>query len=561
MMDAGNQQGQGFSNTGNRPQQQAYRQFEQEKKPQALPQPQGAAAPQPNAQPQTFATLQKQGYARPAKPQPMQYAQPRYGPPTEQVKTAQGIQMQGAPQGGGIEPRAGGGQGGWGRNLPPDGQNQYAGQQDYTGSTDPDRQLNNFAFSGGGNGAGGGAGGYGGDIQMQGGPQGGGITGQTTPQQFNGFNGSAPNFNPLDFMVGQMMQPGQGTDFGGMAGGVQFQGYNGVQAPQFQGANTNYSGAGGDISVQGGGGGVAANYQGSQLDPYGKSTFANQGGPVADATQQKMLDLLQKPSGWDSDLVQNMYGKMGGQIDDQFAQQDTAINEEMAKRGLYDSSIAAGRLKDSNIGRRDAKTNLADSLLQQMGMNYGNDQARAAGLGAGYQGQQFGEKTTEFGLNQGAEQQAFGQQLGAEQAKQGAFGLNQQGQMANSQAGIASMQANLQAQQANQNNRFQYAGLNSQNALANNNQLLDRARFQSGENQFGTNVANQNAQQQFQNRLTGGQQDFNNRVTNTGLQRDMLGNIVNYGQQQFNNDMTQANFNRQLGNDQFEQLLASLGLR
>jgi len=536
MMDAGNQQGQGFSNTGNRPQQQAYRQFEQEKKPQALPQPQGAAAPQPNAQPQTFATLQKQGYARPAKPQAQpQYQQ--YGPPTEQVKVAQGYPAQ-------------------------------AQQQDYTGSTDPDRQINNFAFSGGGNGAGGGAGGYGmnyqpqaGDIQMQGGPQGGGITGQTTPQQFDGFNGSAPNFNPLDFMVGQMMQPGQGTDFGGMAGGVQFQGYNGVQAPQFQGANTNYSGAGGDISVQGGGGGVAANYQGNDLNPFGKGTFANQGGPVADATQQKMLDLLQKPSGWDSDLVQNMYGKMGGQIDDQFAQQDTAINEEMAKRGLYDSSIAAGRLKDSNIGRRDAKTNLADSLLQQMGMNYGNDQARAAGLGAGYQGQQFGEKTTEFGLNQGAEQQAFGQQLGAEQAKQGAFGLNQQGQMANSQAGIASMQANLQAQQANQNNRFQYAGLNSQNALQNNAQQLDRARFQSGENQFGTNVANQNAQQQFQNRLTGGQQDFNNRVTNTGLQRDMLGNIVNYGQQQFNNDMTQANFNRQLGNDQFEQLLASLGLR
>ena len=557
-MDAGNQQGQGFSNTGNRPQTQAYRQFEQEKKPQPMAQPQGAAAPQPNAQPQTFATLQRQGFARPNPPQPQK-----------------GIQMQGAPQGGGIEPRAGGGQGGWGRNLPPDAQNAYAGQQDYTNSTDPDRQLNNFAFSGGAQGnyqstgidarPGGGQNGgqmtNGQGLQMQGAPNGGGLTGTAMPQQFDGFNGAAPNFNPLDYMVGQMMQPGQGTDFGGMAGQTQFQGYTPAQLAQFQGALTNYSGAGGDISVQGGGGGVAANYQGNDLNPYGKSTFTNQGGPVADATQQKMLDLLAKPSGWDSELVQNMYGKMGGQIDDQFAQQDTAINEEMAKRGLYDSSIAAGRLKDSNIGRRDAKTNLADSLLQQMGMNYGNDQARAAGLGAGYQGQQFGEQSTAFGLNQGAEQQAFGQQLGAEQARQGAFGLNQQGQMANSQAGIAAMNANLQAQQANQANRFQYAGLNSQNALANNSQLLDRARFQSGENQFGTNVANQNAQQRFQNALTGGQQDFNNRVTNTGLQRDMLGNIVNYGQQQFNNDMTQQNFNRQLGNDQFEQLLATLGLR
>ena len=377
---------------------------------------------------------------------------------------------------------------------------------------------------------------------------------------FNGFNGQAPNFNPLDYMVGQMMQPGQQTNFGQQAANTQFQNYTPTGAPQLQGAQTNYGNGYGNISVSGGGGGVSADYQGSQLNPYGLSTFQNNGGPVADATQQKMLDILQKPSGWDSDLVQNMYGTMGRQIDDQFAQQDTAINEEMAKRGLYDSSIAAGRLKDSNIGRRSAQTNLADSLLQQMGMNYGSDQARAAGLGAGYQGQQFGEGTQAFSLNQGAQQQQFGQQLGAEQAKQGAFGLNQQGQMANSQAGIASMNANLQAQQANQQNAYQYSNLNSQNTLANNNQALQRAQFMSGENQFGTNTANQNAQQRFSNSLAGGQQDFNNGVTNTNLQRDMLGNIVNYGQQQFNNDMTQQQFNRQLGNDQWAQLMQSLGI-
>lgn len=40
----------------------------------------------------------------------------------------------------------------------------YGGQQDYTGSTDPDRQLNNFAYSGAGG------------VQTQGAPPGGGIT-------------------------------------------------------------------------------------------------------------------------------------------------------------------------------------------------------------------------------------------------------------------------------------------------------------------------------------------------------------------------------------------------
>lgn len=508
--------------------QQMYRQGEQEKKPQPLPQPSGAQAPQPNAQPQTFATMQRQGLARPSQQQMQQqhYAAQQQ----QQQQTAQPQQQQASQQG---QPQA--------QQLSQNPQMAYQSSG-----------MNDMMIQGGGGGAPM-------PSQMYGGM---GATDTPAPQQgFDGFNGQAPNFNPLDYMVGQMMQPQQGTNFGGMAGQTQFQNYTPTQGPSFQQAGTNYGNGFGNIGVSGGGGGVDANYQGANLDPYGKSTFTNDGGPVADATQQKMLDILQKPSGWDSALVQNMYGTMGGKIDDQFSQQDTAINEEMAKRGLYDSSIAAGRLKDNNIGKRDAKTQLADSLLQQMGLNYGNDQARAAGLGASYQGQQFGENSQTFGLNQGAEQQAFGQRLGAEQAKQGAFGLNQQGQMANSQAGIASMNANLQAQQANQQNAYNYSNLNSQNALANNNQALQRAQFASGENQFRTNTFNNNAQQRFSNALTGGQQDFNNRTTNTGLQRDMLGNIVNYGQQQFNNDMTQQQFNRQLSNDQWDQLMQSMGLK
>lgn len=513
----------------------AYQAQEQEQKPQALAQPQGASAVQPNAQPQTFATMQRQGFARPAPP-PVQPQQQQMEP----FVNAQSGSVSRAPQGLSMthgamgRPNAGG---------PANGGPMLA---------DSAAQQGNY-----GNNAQG--------IPWE--QLAGGRRGVETPAQQslpNGFNGAAPNFNPMDYMIGQIMNGGQGTNFGQQAAQTQFQNYSPVQAPALQGAGTNYGqggGATGNVSVQGGGEGVASNYSGQAPDAFGVGSFQNQGGPVADATQQKMLDILGKPSGWDSALVQNMYGDMGGQIDDQFQQQDTAINEEMAKRGLYDSSIAAGRLKDSNIGRRDAKTNLADSLLQQMGMNYGSDQARAAGLGAGYQGQQFGEGAQTFGLNQGAEQQAFGQRLGAENARQGAFGLNQQGQIANSNAGIAGMQANLQAQTANQRNAFDYAGLNSQNTITNNAQQLDRARFASGERQFGTNTANSNAQQRFTNQFQGGQQDFNNRITNQNQQRDMFGHLVNYGQQQFNNDMTQQQFNRQLSNDEWQRLMDSMGLR
>lgn len=483
--------------------QNAYRAQEQEKKPKPLPQPQGAQAPQPNAQPQTFATMQQQGYARPAQPnmQANAGAQQQATQAYSQAQQPANAQMSAMP----------------------------ANTQQMTAMPANTQQMT-------------------------------AMPGQGTQATPNGFNGQAPNFNPLDYMVGQMMTPLQQTNFGQQAANTQFQNYTATQAPTFQGAGTNLSSTYGNVGVQGGGGGVDSNYQGGSVNPYGLSQFSAPDSPVAGATQQKVMDLLAKPSGWDSDLVQNMYGTMGRQIDDQFAAQDTAINEEMARRGLYDSSIAAGRLKDSNIAKRSAQTNLADSLLQQMGLNYGNDQARAAGLGAAYQGQQFGEGAQTFGLNQGAEQQQFGQQLGAEQARQGAFGLNQQGQIANSNAGIASMNANLQAQLANQGNALNYAQLNSQNALSNNAQALARAQFMAGENQFGTNTANQNAQQRFANSLTGGQQDFNNSVTGRNMSNDMVQNILNYGQQQFNNDLTQQQFNRQLSNDQWAQLIQSLGI-
>jgi len=518
MMAAGNYQS---SNTT-----QPYQQGEQEKKPQPLAQPQGANATQPNAQPQTFASLQRQGYARPAAPQYRaqypQYAQPSQAPQQGTQAPAQGQYAQAQLM---QDPQTSQAQQGW-QALP---QQQMA----YTmGSPAPE------------------------SVEP-----GGGFPGVVN---YNGFNGQAPNYNPLDYMVGQMMGGQPQTNFGDAARQTQFQNYTPTGNAQLSDpAQFGYGGPNGlsQIAVQGGGGGVSANYSGANLQANPTGQFTNQGGPVADATQQKILDLLQKPSGWDSDLVQNMYNQQGAKIDDQYQAQDTAINEEMAKRGLYDSSIAGGRLKDSNLMKRDAKTNLADSLLQQMGMNYGSDQARAATLGAGYQGQQFGENTTAFGLNQGAQQQNFNQQLAGEQAKQGAFGLNQAGQIANSNAGIAAMNANLQAQQSNNQNALGAAQLNSQNLLTRNSQNLQQQAQNIGQNQFGVNTANQNLQQYFQNYLNGGQQDFNNAITHQNQQRDMNGQIINYGQQQFNNGMTQQQFNRQLSQDQWNQLMQSMGLQ
>lgn len=512
-----------------------YRQGEQQKKPTAPPQAQGAGAPQPNAQPQTFAQMQAAGQARPAPPPPQQPQQQQAsGSRAGQDNTSPYAQManirQAPPPTSAAMPQN------TRQNGPATETNQTQGGYDTTGQ--------GIANEGPGQG-------YAQETNQ--------TYGGSPPGGYNGFNGQAPNYSPLDYMVGQMGQQ-PGTNFQQSAQNTQFQDYTPTALPNFQSAQTNY-GPGMQVQGGGGGGGVSTNYQGGSVDPYALSQFSHDSGAVGGATQQSVLNLLAKPSGYDDALIQRQMAEQGGAIDDQFDAQDTAINEEMARRGLYDSSITAGRLKDSNIGRRTAKTSLADSMLNNAAMNLGNDQARAAGIGAGYQGQQYGEAANTFGLNQGAEQQQFGQQATQEQLKQGGFGLNQQGQIANSNAAIQSGAQSLQAQIANQQNQLDYSRLNSSNVFQNNQQALDKAKFGSGENQFATTTKNNNAQQALANLLAGGQQDFNNMNTNRNYRSGVNQDILNYGQQQFNNDMTQQQFNRNLSNDQWQQIMDSLGLK
>lgn len=137
---------------------------------------------------------------------------------------------------------------------------------------------------------------------------------------------------------------------------------------------------------------------------------AGAGGNIGQAVQQSIFGLLQHPSAYGSDAVQRTYNALAGRIDDQFAQRNTGINEDSARRGLSDSSVRAGRLKDSNIEQRDAQTALADSLLSQQAQTYSSDLANAIATALGYGQQNFGQQlqTAQFNQNQ---QQIDWQQL------------------------------------------------------------------------------------------------------------------------------------------------------
>lgn len=472
-------------NMQQQPYQPMYQQNEQAKKAQS---PQGAQGTQQPAQQQgaqqqqqTFQQMRMAGTARPPQPAAQQYAMPQ---PQQPAQTQQAQQAQ------------------------PVAQSMPAGQ-----------------------------------MPVLYGPQGEQPT-QGAPATPNGFNGQGPNFNPLDYYIGQAMGAGQSPALPQFQqytpqGGVGLQAYGGFEATP--------------INFQGGVGGVDTNINYNPVDIGAAGNFAG-GTSIGGAAEQQVRNVLAKPSGWDSELLKSLYGSQGAQIDDQYAAQDTAINEEMARRGIYDSSIAAGRLKDSSLQKRDAKTRLSESLLQQMGLNLGADNARAAQIGSEYQGQQFGEGQSTFNTNEAAKNAVTQQQMQQAQNAMQADIARSNASAANAGIQLQGQGQQLQAQQYNAGNALNAAQLNSQNTNAWNSAQLQAAGLNQSDRQFGTTTNNNNAQQQYNNQF--GAQQYQQ-----GRQDNAVGQITNYGQQQFNNDMTQQQFNAMLQNQQFQQYLASLGMR
>lgn len=116
---------------------------------------------------------------------------------------------------------------------------------------------------------------------------------------------------------------------------------------------------------------------------------------------QAISQALVNPSAYGSDQVMQTYNRLGQNIDDQYAQQKQATDEEMARRGLYDSTLAGGKLHDLNIGQRDAKTALAQQLATSQAQDYSGarSQAIAQALQAQGQDQNYGLQQQQFGLN------------------------------------------------------------------------------------------------------------------------------------------------------------------
>lgn len=220
------------------------------------------------------------------------------------------------------------------------------------------------------------------------------------------------------------------------------------------------------------------------------------------AILKSVMDLLQNPSGYTTDVAKSTYDRLGGAIDDQYNVGNQRIDEEMARRGIPVSTIAGGRLFDSNVARKSAKEDLAGRILSDQATTLGSDRARAIQSASGLSADEFNRLLTEYSTNANAGQTGFANEMSSadfqrqEAARKVAEGLS-----------TGTFNENLATDKFN--NDFRAKGFNSAEdqrafddllASFNTNKASDAQTFAQGE-------------QKLKDYTDAGQQSFNNQLT------------------------------------------------
>lgn len=109
-----------------------------------------------------------------------------------------------------------------------------------------------------------------------------------------------------------------------------------------------------------------------------------QGSPQAmqarDSLQQQAMSAAAQPTRYDANTFTTIRDAAYGDLNADFERQQLALNEEMARRGLYDSSIAANNFRDLGGQQARAMAGLNASLLQDAAATQMSDRLGAAGL-------------------------------------------------------------------------------------------------------------------------------------------------------------------------------------
>lgn len=111
-----------------------------------------------------------------------------------------------------------------------------------------------------------------------------------------------------------------------------------------------------------------------------------QGGANAGALSALLSQMMSQPTAYDDATIQAQRTAGMGRLDQDSAMQKARLDEEMAGRGLFSSTIAQGRLGDININRQNAIADMESRFLADRAR--ATDEGRRAAAGLGLQAEQ-----------------------------------------------------------------------------------------------------------------------------------------------------------------------------
>lgn len=133
--------------------------------------------------------------------------------------------------------------------------------------------------------------------------------------------------------------------------------------------------------------------------------------PLGNGIYGQIMSSLANPSAYGADEAQKTFDRLNSRLSEGYDVERQKIKEEMARRGLSDSTIYGGRLGDVAIQQGRAQSDLAEQIAEQQALRAQQDRASAIQQALGYQGllndqgQQDFQNLFNFG------QQSFNNQL------------------------------------------------------------------------------------------------------------------------------------------------------
>jgi hypothetical protein len=319
-----------------------------------------------------------------------------------------------------------------------------------------------------------------------------------------------------------------------------------------------------------------ATYNQALASSSGAPQPAAQKNPMDDFLQQQIMDAIRNPSAFDNAEVQRLYNQMGEGIDDRFAQEETKLREEMAARGLSDSSIQGGRLADLNVGRRSAQTELANQLLTQRAQDFAQSRDRALGLGLQSQGNtlqaelgrgnlslqgELGRGRLELDSELGRGNLDLGRQRAATEAELGRADIGVRQQQLSQQASQAAAENALNRDRLSLERTLGMGNLDLSRTRANQDYSLGLGNLDLGRTRaaqdYSLGAGNLNLQSDLGRGRLG--LDASTAAANIGLNRDRL--ALDASGQKFDQGMRGLDFQNRVGQQNFANQMSTAELQ